>query len=74
MIHISFSDDKMENKDCRDDRPYFFFYIFLYENLHMSEIIINFALQTKRVWGLTLVTMVGEYTPSRTYINIIKIF
>ena len=73
MIHISFSDDKMENKDCRDDRPYFF-YIFLYKNLHMSKIIINFALQTKRVWGLTLEIVVGEYTPSRTYMNIIKIF
>ena len=29
MIHISFSDDKIENKDCRDDRPYFFLYISL---------------------------------------------
>ena len=49
MIHISFSDDKMENKDCRDDRPYFF-YIFLYENLHMSKIIINFTLSLNHMW------------------------
>ena len=49
MIHISFSDDKMEDKDCRDDRPYFF-YIFLYKNLHMSKIIINFALSLNHMW------------------------
>jgi hypothetical protein len=40
----------------------------------MSKIIINFALQTKKVWGLALEIVVGEYTPSRTYMNVIKIF
>ena len=40
----------------------------------MLKIILNFALQTKKVWGLALEMMVGEYTPLRTYMNIIKIF